>query len=338
MIRDVAASLLVAFNYLVVAYFVLHNAIQLGLIGLAWKDIGHHQRRVEIGDLDHVYGNPLTPSITLIVAAYNEEVGLASGVRAILGLHYPSFDVVIVDDGSTDGTFAELERAFGLVPSPKVMSTEITTIGRVLSTWVGEAGRLTVIRKENAGSRADALNVGLNAATGTLVCMVDADSMLEEDALLRVVRPFIDDPLRVVATGGVICIGNGCEFVGGRLRRVAMPRAWTARIQVVEYLRSFLLGRVGWSKLDGLLIISGAFGLFRRDVVMELGGLDPQSLGEDAELVARLHHDLRRQKRDYRVVFVSDPVCWTEVPESVAILARQRRRWSRGLAQVLWRH
>jgi len=166
---------------------------------------------------------------------------------------------------------------------------------------------------------------------------VDADSLLEEESLLRVVKPFIDDP-RVVATGGAIRAANGSTVERGRVVDATMPRSWIERVQVLEYLRSFLLGRTGWSRLGALLIISGAFGVFRRDVVLEVGGLDLETLGEDAELVTRIHRMTSEQRRDFRVAFVAEPVCWTEVPHSGAILSRQRRRWSQGLAEILWKH
>jgi cellulose synthase/poly-beta-1,6-N-acetylglucosamine synthase-like glycosyltransferase len=167
--------------------------------------------------------------------------------------------------------------------------------------------------------------------------MVDADSLLDPDALLVVAKPFADDPLRTVATGGVVRAANGCRVVAGRVVEVRMPRQWLARIQVVEYLRAFLLGRTGWSRLQSLVLISGAFGLYRRDVVVEVGGM-AETIGEDFELVLRIHRTLRRQRRDYRVVFVAEPVSWTEVPSTAAVLGRQRRRWHRGLWEVLWTH
>jgi cellulose synthase/poly-beta-1,6-N-acetylglucosamine synthase-like glycosyltransferase len=168
--------------------------------------------------------------------------------------------------------------------------------------------------------------------------MIDADSLLDESALLRVVKPFVDDPIHTVGTGGVIRAANGSDVASGRIIVPRMPKGWVARIQIVEYLRSFLLGRTAWARMSGLLIISGAFGMFRRDAIVEVGGLDLHCLGEDAELVARLHHQLRKERRDYRFVFVSEPVCWTEVPDTLEVLGRQRRRWSRGLAEVLWKH
>jgi cellulose synthase/poly-beta-1,6-N-acetylglucosamine synthase-like glycosyltransferase len=171
--------------------------------------------------------------------------------------------------------------------------------------------------------------------------MVDADSLLDPDALLAVAKPFADDPLRVVATGGVIGVVNGCATRAGRVIDVRMPRQWLARIQVAEYLRAFLLGRTGWSRLDGLVVISGAFGLFRRDLVIEVGGLDPDCIGEDAELVVRLHRHLRRQglgAKGYSIRFVAEPVSWSEVPSTIRMLGHQRRRWHRGISEILIKH
>ncbi len=244
----------------------------------------------------------------------------------------------MVDDGSTDGTFEGLQAAFDLREVERVIPNEVPTLGRVLSTHAPAADLpLLVVRKENRGRRSDPANVGINAARQPLVCVVDADSLLEEESLLRVVKPFIDDP-RVVATGGVIRAANGSRVERGRVVEATMPRRWIERVQVLEYLRSFLLGRTGWSRLGALLIISGAFGVFRREIVVEVGGFDLTTVGEDAELVARIHSTLRRRRQDYRVAFVAEPVCWTEVPHSRVVLGRQRRRWSQGLGEVLWIH
>jgi cellulose synthase/poly-beta-1,6-N-acetylglucosamine synthase-like glycosyltransferase len=194
-----------------------------------------------------------------------------------------------------------------------------------------------VVRKTNGG-KADSLNVGINVAQHPLVCMVDADSLLDPDALLSVAKPFADDPLRVAACGGVVRIANGCRVIGGRVVDVRMPRQWLLRIQVVEYLRAFLMGRTGWSRLGGLVVISGAFGIFRRDLLIRIGGLAHDTIGEDAELVVRLHHYLRERGEDYRVIFVAEPVAWSEAPSSLRVLGRQRRRWHRGIAEILSKH
>jgi cellulose synthase/poly-beta-1,6-N-acetylglucosamine synthase-like glycosyltransferase len=198
-------------------------------------------------------------------------------------------------------------------------------------------GALTVVDKENGG-KADALNAALNFAENPLVCAVDADAILEPDALLRVVKPFLDDPADVAAVGGIIRIANGCTIEDGRVVDIRLPRSHLVGLQVMEYLRAYLIGRTGWSEVNGLLIISGAFGLFRRDAVLAAGGYDTTTVGEDAELVVRLHRRYQEAGRPYRIAFVPDPVCWTEAPESLRVLGRQRRRWQRGLWQTLSRH
>jgi cellulose synthase/poly-beta-1,6-N-acetylglucosamine synthase-like glycosyltransferase len=327
------------FNWFVLGYFLVLNTGYLALIGIASVDVSRWLRRVAFAGHDDVFANPLTPAVSILVPAYNEELSIVENVRAMLVLKYPEFEVVVVDDGSTDATFERLQQAFDLVETNRAVADEVPTIGEVSSVHVpAGGGPLVVVRKANAGRRSDAINVGINASRHPLVCMVDADSLLEVDSLLRVVKPFIDDPRRVVASGGVIRAANGSRIESGHVVDATMPRRWIERVQVLEYLRSFLLGRTGWSKVGGLLIISGAFGVFRRDIVIEVGGLDLTTLGEDAELVARIHHHLRKQKRDYRITFVAEPVCWTEVPHSRRVLARQRVRWSQGLAEVRWRH
>jgi len=192
------------------------------------------------------------------------------------------------------------------------------------------------VDKESGGSKADAVNAGLNAATSPYVCVVDADSVLERDALLRIMVPVLADPKRVVGVGGIVRVLNGCEIEGGRVRRVRLPRKSIEVIQVVEYLRAFLIGREAWASANMLMIVSGAFGLFRTDAVRAVGGYRSQAIGEDFDLVARLHRHLREKGEDYQIQFVADPVCWTEVPSDLRSLGRQRARWQKGLLDVLW--
>ena len=196
---------------------------------------------------------------------------------------------------------------------------------------------LIVVDKENGG-RSDALNAGINAARQPYVCVIDADSLLEEDALLKVAKPILDNPELLVATGGTIRIANGCTIDHGRVVEVRLPTSRLATVQVLEYLRAFLVARVGWSRLNALWIISGAFGLFHRARLEAVGGYWTETVGEDIELTLRLHRYLRERGEPYRIAFVSDPVCWTEVPEEFATLGRQRRRWQRGLWRGLRRH
>jgi cellulose synthase/poly-beta-1,6-N-acetylglucosamine synthase-like glycosyltransferase len=325
------------FNSVVIIYFLILNSFYLGLVLIAAWTTRRTTRMPAETALEDLFANPLTPGVSVLVPAYNEEKSIVSSVHAVLALRYPLMEIVIAEDGSTDDTFEVLRAEFDLVPSNRVPAGVIKTVGAVNSVHVARDGRLVVIRKDNARRRGDALNVALEYARHPLVCMIDADSVLERDALLHVVRPFVDDPERVAASGGAIRPINGCPTDRGVIMDKRAPKGWAPRIQVVEYLRSFLLGRVGWSSFNSLMIISGAFGLFRRDLVQEIGGLTPESLAEDADLVNGLHQRMREEKRDYRIVFVPHPVCWTEVPENLKILSRQRRRWSHGLLQVLWR-
>ncbi|HEX2726738.1 MAG TPA: glycosyltransferase family 2 protein, partial [Beijerinckiaceae bacterium] len=219
----------------------------------------------------------------------------------------------------------------------KAMRTSLDT-AEVRGTYVSRREpSLWMIDKENGG-KSDALNAGLNAARYPYICAVDADAILEEDALLRVAKPIIDDPELVVAAGGIVRIANGCTVDRGQVLDVRLPKSRLATFQVVEYFRAFLVGRVGWARLHSLLIISGAFGLFKREAVEAAGGYSTDTVGEDAELVVRMHRHLRERGEEYRIEFVPDPVCWTEAPESMRVLSRQRRRWQRGLAETLWRH
>jgi cellulose synthase/poly-beta-1,6-N-acetylglucosamine synthase-like glycosyltransferase len=325
--------------WVLVSYFVLANTSFLVLMVLASLELLGHARRAGFRGYDDAFGSALTPPVSVLVPAYNERVGIVDAVHAMTSLRYPEFEVVVIDDGSTDGTVQALQEEFDLVEVPRVVPADVPTRGQVESVYVSRRGarNLVVVRKENGG-KSDALNTGINIARNPLVCMVDADSVLDPDALLHVTKPFADDPARVVASGGVVRAANGCVVRAGRIVEVRMPRRWLPRIQVVEYLRAFLIGRSGWSRAGALMIISGAFGLFRRDLLLQLGGMAHDCIGEDAELVVRLHRHLAEQQRERRIVFVAEPVAWTEVPETRAVLRRQRQRWARGIVEILLRH
>lgn len=337
--RDLLVDVLIGFNWVVMAYAIIVAGTQLLLMAAASVHIGRTMRRDVVSRMDDVFAHPGTPAVSVLIPAFNEERTIVESVRSVLALRYPELEVIVVDDGSTDATFAALDEAFGLVEVPRAIPLDIPVRGAVRSVHCPrEGGPLVVIRKENAKRCADALNVALNAARSPLVCMVDADSVIEPDALLHVVRPFVEQPDSVVAAGGVIRPSNGLRLRRGSVESVSAPPGLLSLAQAVEYLRAFLFGRVGWTWLNGVLIISGAFAVFRRDLVMKIGGMNADSLGQDAELVAALHLALRRERADYRMVIVPQPVCWTEVPGSWRDLGGQRRRWSQGLVQVLWRY
>lgn len=324
-------------EHIILAYFLLINSFYFLFNMLSLAGILRYRRLVAFVRFGEIFRMPIVRPVSVIVPACNEEAGIIESVRSLLALRYPVFEVVVVNDGSTDATLARLVEAFGLQPSR-------TVFRRVLATKPPRGiyrsalhPRLTVVDKANGG-KADALNAGLNVSRYPLFCAVDSDSVLERDALLKVVRPFLEDPERTIGAGGVIRLSNGCAVRDGQVARVGIPRNWIARFQVLEYLRAFLGGRLGMSLLRSTLIVSGAFGIFRKDIALACGGYRTDSVTEDMDLVVRMQKHMHDQGRAYRIPFIPDPICWTEAPESLRVLARQRRRWHRGLVDTLVRH
>jgi cellulose synthase/poly-beta-1,6-N-acetylglucosamine synthase-like glycosyltransferase len=325
-----------AANHTLFWYYVVCNLSYLIMLLIALKTSAAHQRRLESHRLSWIKDTPLAPPITIIVPAHNEEKSIRVSIRSILELDYPEMEVIAVNDGSTDRTLAEMQEEFKL---RRVMSLYIPQVHcePVRALYRSNTDpRLVVLDKDPGGSKADAVNAGLNATTSPYVCVVDADSILERDALLRIMVPVLADPIRVVCAGGIVRVLNGSEIEGGRLSKVRLPRKSIEVIQVVEYLRAFLIGREAWAHGNMLMIISGAFGVFRTDLIRKIGGYRASAIAEDFDLVARLHRHLREQGADYHIQFVPDPVCWTEVPSDLRSLGRQRARWQKGLLDVLW--
>jgi cellulose synthase/poly-beta-1,6-N-acetylglucosamine synthase-like glycosyltransferase len=254
----------------------------------------------------------------------------------MLALRYPHHEVIVINDGSKDDTLQILIDEFKLYRSGRMPSGSLPTKPVHGIYESRDPIRLVVVDKENGG-KADSLNAGINVARTPLVCAVDSDSLMEDEALLYVIKPFLEDET-TIATGGIIRVANGCRVEGGRVIEVRTPRSWLALFQAVEYLRAFLGGRVAFSFLNSLLIISGAFGVFRREAVLEAGGFLNTTVGEDMELIVRMHKLWRSRRRPYRIVFVPEPVCWTEVPESRKVLKGQRKRWQRGTVESISLH
>ncbi|MEO7137089.1 MAG: glycosyltransferase [Gemmatimonadales bacterium] len=294
-------------------------------------------KQVRRPDQRRLLRSPLTPPISVLAPAFNEEANVVDNVRSLLMLDYPLFEVILINDGSRDRTLGRLVDAFDLRRSARTFDRVMPcqTIRGVYES--STYSNLVVIDKDNGG-KADALNAGLNLSLYPLFCAIDADSILESEALLRLVRPFVDAPGVTIAAGGVVRVANGCEIHGGRVHQVRLPRRPLPLIQVVEYLRAFLFGRMGWSTGNSLLVISGAFGLFDKRAAVLAGGYATDSVGEDMELVVRMHRYRRERRQPYRIGFVPDPICWTEVPVSFRVLRRQRTRWQRGLIDTLVRH
>jgi cellulose synthase/poly-beta-1,6-N-acetylglucosamine synthase-like glycosyltransferase len=277
------------------------------------------------------------PPIAVLAPAYNEEVTIVESVNSLLALQYPQFEVIVINDGSKDGTLARMIDYFGVEKVDRFhdLTVEHKPIRGIYAS--PRLPRLLVVDKENGG-KSDALNAGINVARAPLFCSIDADSLLEADALLRAVRPFIEEPVQTIAVGGTIRIANGSRIAAGRVVEVRLPRDFLGLVQIVEYLRAFLMARLALSRMQVLTVISGAFGLFRRRLVLEVGGYSHGTVGEDMELVVKLHRHMRDQKKPYRIEFIPEPVCWTEAPDNLAVLGRQRARWQRGAMETFVKH
>ncbi len=315
-------------------YYLASNVIYLALLVIALLSSRAHHQHLASLRLERMKLSPLTPPITIIAPAHNEEGSIIPSVRSLLRIDYPELEVVVVNDGSKDRTLDKLTEAYGLEPAHILYIPHITTAAVRGIYRSAREPRLIVVDKEAGGSKADAVN----AATSPYTCVVDADSMLESDALLRIMVKILGDPKRVIAAGGIVRVLNGCELVGGKIRRVRLPKSPLVVIQVIEYLRAFLIGREAWARGNMLTIVSGAFGVFRRDIVLRVGGYRAESIGEDFDLVARIHRKMLEEKRAYSIAFLPDPVCWTEVPPTAKSLGRQRARWHKGLIDTLWPH
>ena len=319
-------------NWIFLFYFIGLHGIYLMLTVSSMFYLPRFMREHSTEDLSPLHAD-FEPPVTIVVPAYNESATIASSVRALLQLEYPEYEIVIVNDGSTDDTLQVLIDAFSLKPFPEVYRKQIETkpVREIYRST--RFSNVRVIDKENGG-KADSINTGINASYYPLFCCVDADSVLERDSLKRVVRPFIENP-ETVASGGVVRVLNGCTVDNGFISKVGIPKNLLALFQVVEYLRAFMFGRLGWSPMNALLIISGAFGVFRKATVISIGGYHTNSIGEDMELVVRMHRSLIEKKTPYSIQFVPDPVCWTEAPEKLSVLRSQRVRWQIGLAESL---
>jgi cellulose synthase/poly-beta-1,6-N-acetylglucosamine synthase-like glycosyltransferase len=324
------------FNLIILAYFFALNSVYLITTVISTRFLMRYVKRLRTVDVEQLIVSGATPPITLVAPAYNEEANCVEATRSLLTIRYPNYEILVVNDGSPDQTLQLLIAAFDMTPAARLPSAKLET-ARIREVYRSrQYPNLWLLDKENGG-KADAINAGLEYCRTPLFCVIDADSLLERDALIRVTRPFLEDA-RTVAVGGIVRIVNGSTVRHGVVEKVRLPHNLLARLQVLEYLRSFLSGRVAWSELNAGLIISGAFGLFRRSIVVDAGGFATDTVGEDMEIVVRIHRYCREHDIPYRIGFVPDPVAWTECPETIRGMSRQRDRWQRGLIESLSRH
>jgi len=327
-------------------YFILfYSALLFGtyflLSGYSAVDIIRYMRRNSFIDYRDILAAPSAPSISVIAPAFNEAKTIVENVRSLLNIHYVNFEVIIVNDGSKDETMDLLIKEYSLEPVPFAFEQKLPSkpIKGIYKSTITSLNKLTVIDKINGG-KADALNAGINVSRYDLFAAIDVDCILEYESLLKMVKPFMEQKEKepVIAVGGVVRIANSCEVSEGKIIRVNLPRRIIPRVQVLEYIRAFLLGRMAWSRLNGLILISGAFGMFDKRIAIDSGGYNHHTVGEDMELVIRMRRYMEEKNSKYKVVYLPDPLCWTEAPETFKQLGKQRNRWTRGTAETLWIH
>ncbi|MEO7049792.1 MAG: glycosyltransferase, partial [Ferruginibacter sp.] len=328
------------FTYGILIYAIVLLCFYM-LIGIySTREIRTYLRKNSFADFRILASSTHLPGISVIAPAYNEAANIVANVRSMLSIHYNTLELIIINDGSKDDSLQRLIKAYDLYKANVFINEQIPTkkVKGIYKSNNPVYNKLIVVDKENGG-KADALNVGVNVAKyGYFVC-VDVDCVLEQDALLKMMRPFLEETkVRVIASGGVIRIANDCKIENGRLVEVNLPKKFLPRMQTIEYIRAFLLGRMAWSRLNGLLLISGAFGAFDKEIVIKCGGYSVKTVGEDMELIVRMRRYMEENKLAYKVTFIPDPLCWTEAPFNYKILGRQRNRWTRGTIETLREH
>jgi cellulose synthase/poly-beta-1,6-N-acetylglucosamine synthase-like glycosyltransferase len=329
-------ELLTIFEQVIIGYFLTINSVYLMLIIGALIYVRKQMLHSKIAEPDALFKTDLFKSISILVPAYNESHNIVESVESLLKLEYPEYHIIVVNDGSSDDTLQQLIDHFDLTETQIYYEKEVDH-QNIRATYRTEKNdTLTVIDKENGG-KADALNAGINVAETDLICSIDADSILEQDVLKKLIQTFVEHK-NTVAAGGVVRVINGCTMDNREIKQIHTPKNFLARLQSVEYIRAFLFGRVGWDYFKSLLIVSGAFGIFDRKAVIKVGGYLTDTVGEDIELIVRLHSHHLQNDEVYQIRFLPEPICWTEVPTDYNSLRNQRNRWHRGLADSIWRH
>lgn len=312
-----------------------------GWIGIyAFGAVRKYNKENLFTDYDLIINNPNAPTFSLIAPAYNEGVTIVENVRSLLSLYYHKLEIIIVNDGSKDDSIEKLIAAYDLEKISLFIQGNIPTkeIKGVYKSKNPAFKKLIVVDKENGG-KADALNVGINISKGDTIVCIDVDCILEQNAIVKLAKPFLEETNeKVIACGGVIRLANNCIIENGKVTQVNLPKTWLGRAQALEYIRAFVLGRMAWSRASNLILISGAFGAFDKKIVVACGGYDTKTVGEDMELVIRMRRYMVENKRPHKVVNIPDSLCWTEAPESKEILKKQRNRWMRGTMETLWKH
>ncbi|TRO66856.1 glycosyltransferase family 2 protein [Christiangramia sabulilitoris] len=328
-------------NYFFLIYGIMLMTIYFSGVVLANRAIRRTKKKSTFLQVQDIVSATDIPSVTLVAPAYNEGMTIIENVKSLLSIQYPYYEFILVNDGSKDDSLEKLIKEFDLEQHDASFITQPIPTASVKSIYKSKNKKythLTVIDKNNGG-RADALNTGINFADTELVICTDADCIIEQDALLKMVRPYLEeDEEEIIACGGGIGIANDSIVHNGVLKELKLPENLVPMVQVVEYIRAFLLGRMAWGEINGLMLVSGAFGMYPRKRVMEVGGFDSKTVGEDLELCIRLRIHMENLKKPYKVVYLPETLCWTEGPPDYDILIKQRDRWARGLWETMSLH
>ena len=296
-------SIILIIHFLFFIYACTAIASYIILAMISSKETIEYMKKNSFVNYKEILSSTISPSITIIAPAYNESLNIIENVRSLLSSHYVNYDVVIVNDGSKDDSLEKLIVAYDLVKVDFLINQQIPTKpirAGVFKSTNPAFEKLTVVDKVNGG-KADALNMGLNISKSDYVACIDVDCLLLENSLQKMIKPFLEVTYKtVIATGGVIRIANSCIIKDGKLLDVNFPKKLIEKAQILEYIRAFLLGRMAWSRLNGLLVISGAFGLFNKKVAIEVGGYDTKTVGEDMELIVRMRRYMEETKQKYK--------------------------------------
>ena len=341
MIGNIFVNIL--FDILTYGIFIYSTVLFLSYLLIAVFSIGEtekYMRKNSFTDYRVLASSIHAPTVSVLAPAYNEGKTIVENVRSLLSIYYTNLEVIVINDGSKDDCLLQMIRAYDLEKIDFFVDYKIKTkeVRGVYKSRNSIYNKLLVVDKVNGG-KADALNVGINVSSNKYLVCIDVDCILEQDALLKMIKPFLEETdEKVIASGGVVRIANSCEIEDGKLVKVRMAEEYLPRMQILEYIRAFILGRMAWSRLNGLMLISGAFGAFDKEIAIKAGGYDHNTVGEDMELVVRMRRYMEERNVKYRVTYIPDPLCWTEAPNSFNILGRQRNRWTRGTIETLKFH
>ena len=326
----------IIFNHFIIFYVVVMNGIFMLQMFVSLFDTAMYMIKTRHYEYRLMGQSTNMIPISLLVPAYNEEMNIVESIKSFLNLDYLNYEIIVINDGSKDNTLKTVIDAFGLQKVSDPVRMRLTTREVRGIYYNPELPRLRLIDKENGG-KSDALNAGLNLSRYPYFVSVDADSFLKSNALLCIAMAFIKNK-HTVAVGGIVRLINGCRVEEGKLVNAGIPKKIWEKFQTLEYLRSFLVGRIGWNHFNSLLIISGALGAFQKEPVLQVNGYTTGTIGEDMDLVVKLHRYMINKKYKYKVAFLPDPICWTQAPATLKTLFRQRRRWHIGLIDVISRN